>query len=651
MKIDKNYDFTSEDEIYRGWEDSGFFNPDKLPNSKKRKPFTISMPPPNATGVLHIGHAARMATQDIIIRFQRMRGRRTLWLPGTDHAAIATNSKVAGILHDKGIEVKDIPRQEFLDEIEKYVAKSRGTIQKQIRAMGASCDWSRERFTLDKDMNHAVIEAFERMYKDGIVYRGQRVVHWDPKLKTNISDDEVDHVEEKTKFYYFKYGPFTIGTARPETKFGDKYLVVHPKDKRYSKYKHGQTFELEWINGFITATVIKDEAAIIEVGSGAMTITPWHSSVDFEIAERHKLDREQIINFDGNLLPIAGEFSGMPIEKAREKIVAKLKKKGLLVKVDEDYVHNLATNSRGGGTIEPQIREQWFINVNKKTKALGGQTIKQRSLGVVKSGEIEVIPKRFEKIYYNWLEGLYDWNISRQIVYGHRIPAWYKDGQIKVGHVAPKGTGWKQDPDTLDTWFSTGLWTFSTLGWPKKTDDLKNYHPTDLLETGYDIIFFWVARMIIMTTYHTQQVPFKQVYLSGLVRDDQGRKMSKSLGNITDPLGIIKKYGVDPLRLALIIGVTPGNDVNMGDEKIGGYRNFVNKLWNISRYILTSVKKVELVKTQPKAITLADKWILTELNKLIESSTKDLETYKFSAVGEAVYEFTWDKLADWYVEI
>jgi len=650
-EMPKTYDPSSvEDSIYKQWEESGFFNPDNLPG-KPKKSFTISMPPPNATGILHIGHAVFLAIQDLVIRFQRMQGKKTLWLPGTDHAAIATQSKVERLIKEKENKTKDdLGREKFLERVEEYVDQSRNTIKNQIKKMGSSCDWSRERFTLDADLNKAVNEAFKQMYDDELIYRGHRIINWDPQLQTTVSDDEVEYIEEQATFYYFKYGPFEIGTSRPETKFGDKYVVMHPDDKRYGDYQHGQQIDLEWINGPITATVIKDKAIDMEFGTGVMTITPWHDAVDFDIAKRHDLDKEQIIDFDGKLLAIAGEFFGLDIKEARSRIVEKLKDKGLLVRIDKNYSHNIATNSRGGALIEPQIKEQWFVNVNKQLKKFDGKSIKDRALAVIKNEEIKILPARFEKIYFHWLENLRDWCISRQIWYGHQIPVWYKDKEIQVGE-APKGAGWQQDPDTLDTWFSSGLWTFSTLGWPEKTKDLETFHPTNLMETGYDIIFFWVARMIIMSTYLLEEIPFETVYLHGLIRDEQGRKMSKTLDNIIDPLDTIKDYGADATRLSLLIGSTPGSDMNMSEAKVAGYRNFVNKLWNISRYILMKVAKSKLIKKLPPAKTLADKWILAELNALTDFATKNLEKYNFSIVGEKIYEFTWSKLADWYVEV
>ncbi len=665
-----------EDNIYKRWEDSGFFNPDvcieKKITNKKADTFSIVLPPPNVTGTLHIGHAVMLAVEDVMVRYHRMKGDRTLWLPGTDHAAIATQSKVEKILHDEeGKTRHDLGREKFLKRVDEYAQKSHDTIVNQSKKMGASLDWSREAFTLDEERGIAVRTAFKKMYDDGLIYRGERIVNWDPKMQSNVSDDEIERKEEKAPFYYFKYGPFEIGTARPETKFGDKYVVMHPDDKRYKKYKHGDTFECEWINGKITATIIKDKAADPEFGTGVMTITPWHDTTDFYIAERHDLDAEPIIDLDGKLLPIAKEFAGMEISEARSKIVEKLKEKGLLTRVDEDYVHSVATNYRGGGVIEPQVRLQWFISVSntftnnskelKNIKEGQDVSLKQLMQNAVRSKQIEILPERFDKIYFNWVDNLKDWCISRQIWYGHRIPVWYcKEKNCNAVIVSIEDTekcttcGSKkleQDPDTLDTWFSSGLWTFSTLGWPEKTEDLKNFHPTTVMETGYDIIFFWVARMILMSTYLLGQTPFETVYLHGLVKDAKGKKMSKSLGNVIDPLDVCTKYGTDAVRLSLLIGMTPGNDTNLSIQKIENYRNFANKLWNISRFILLQVKEPKVDVKEPKAETLADQWLLSRLHDLIDQTTDDIENYRFSIAGEKLRDFTWNELADWYLEI
>lgn len=661
MELEKTYNAKDfEDKIYQEWESKGLFKPEVHPEGN---PFTIVLPPPNATGTLHLGHATMLALEDLMIRFHRMQGDAALWVPGTDHAAIATQSKVEGIIKkEEGKSRHDLGRDAFLDRVKEFVAGSQDTIRNQVRAMGASVDWDREAYTLDDTRNAAVKKVFVKMFNDGLIYRGHRIVNWDPKGQTTVADDEMDYKEETTKFYTFKYGPFEIGTARPETKFGDKYVVMHPDDERYTDYEHGKQIELEWINGPITATIIKDKASDPEFGTGVMTITPWHSVIDFEIAERHNLEKQQIIDLDGKLLPIAEEFAGMPIEEAREKIVAKMEEKGLLVSVDEEYKHNIARGDRFKGVIEPQIMEQWFIDVNKEVVSYKGAThsLKTMLQDMVRSGDVEIIPKRFEKGYFGWVDNLRDWCISRQIWWGHRIPVWYKDGEMHVGEEAPEGEGWKQDDDSLDTWFSSALWTWSTLldedkseldivEWFQQSADRK-FHPNNVMETGYDILTFWVIRMMLMTGYVLDEIPFKQVYLHGLTRDKQGRKMSKSLGNGIDPLEMIDKYGADAVRLALVIGTTPGNDFRVYEEKIENYRNFVNKLWNIARFILMQVDNPRIVHEAPEPKTNSDKWILSRFQQLIETTTKQIEENNFSHAGENLYSFTWSELADWYLE-
>jgi len=678
-ELDKVYDPQKyEDSIYKKWEESGFFNPDvcveKKVCKKDAKAFSIVLPPPNVTGHLHIGHAVMLALQDIMVRYHRMKGDKTLWVPGTDHAAIATQSKVEKLLWDEEKKTRhDLGREEFLKRVEEFAQESHDVIINQSKKMGSSMDWSREVYTLDEQRNLAVRTAFKKMYNEGLIYRGHRIVNWDPKLQTTVSDDELERVEERAPFYYLQYGPFVISTARPETKFGDKYVVMHPKDDRYAEYKNGQEIELEWINGKIKATVIKDEAVDMNFGTGVMTITPWHDMVDFEIAEHHNLDKEQIIDYDGKLMDVAGEFKGLDIKEGRKKIVAKLKEKGLLVKVEENYIHNIAINSRGGGIIEPQIKEQWFIGVNKEFKRNGKKvTLKKLMQDAVRSKKIDIIPERFEKTYFHWIDNLRDWCISRQIWFGHQIPVYYcneskvKSQKSKVNdkclepivsideiNKCPNcGGEVTQDSDTLDTWFSSGLWTFSPLGWPNKTKDLKTYHPISVMETGYDILFFWVARMILMTTYLMDDVPFKKVYLHGLVRDEKGKKMSKSLGNVIDPLDVIKKYGTDAVRLSLVIGSTPGNDVKLSEQKIASYRNFTNKLWNVARYIITNYElRITNYDIKDNGCTLADIWILNKMEILIKEVTNDIEEFKFSQAGEKLRDFTWNELADWYLEV
>lgn len=655
--MDKIYNQNEvEGKWYKFWEENGFFKPEINPSGK---PYSIVLPPPNVTGNLHIGHALTVTIEDILVRFHRMKGFKTLWLPGTDHAAIATQSKVESILYEKDGKVRhDLGREKFLKLVEEFAKNSHDTIVAQLRAMGASLDWDREAYTLDEQRSLAVKEAFKRMYEAGLIYRGSTIVNWDPKLQTTVSDDEIDWVEEKVPLYYLQYGPFVIATARPETKFGDKYVVMHPKDIRYSQYKDGQKIDVEWINGKVTATIVKDETIDMEFGSGVMTITPWHDKTDFEVAKRHHLDMEQIIDFAGKLLPVAGEFKSLHIKKARPLIVEKLKEKGLLVKIDQNYTHRLATNYRGSGVIEPQIMKQWMIDVDKQFEQKGKKvTLKKLMKEAVEDGHIRIIPPRFIKIYYRWVDNLRDWCISRQIWYGHQIPVWYRGEEIYVGVDQPKEEGWEQDPDTLDTWFSSGLWTFSTLGWPNQTDDLKTFHPTSVLETGYDILFFWVARMILMSGYLLGEVPFKDVFLHGIVRDVQKQKMSKSKGNVIDPLSMTEKYGTDALRMALIFGTAQGSDIAMSEDKIRGMRNFTNKLWNIGRFIIDfapdDAKHINInepIVTLMKDPADTDKAIIEKLNQTAESVIQSLEKYRFHDAAEVLYQFIWHQFADKYIE-
>lgn len=651
-----------EDKLYNMWQESGLFNPDKCIEAgvtdADAEPFSIVLPPPNVTGTLHMGHASMLAIEDILVRYNRMQGKKTLWIPGTDSAALATQSKVEGIIYKKEKKRRDeIGREALMERIDEFVEESKNTIVGQTKKMGSSLDWDRYAFTMDDPRYKAVTEAFIRMYNDGLIYRGARSVNWDPNMQTTVSDDEVVYEETNSPFYYFKYGPFTIGTVRPETKFGDKYVVMHPEDERYKEYEHKQQIEVEWINGPITATIIKDEAADPEMGTGVMTITPWHSAVDFEIAERHGLEREQVIDERGILLPIAGEFAGQHIKKARAAIVAKMQEKGLVEKIDEDNVNKVATNERGGGTIEPQIKEQWFIDVNKEFTMGPSEipgvnegdmvTLKTLMQKAVENGGVSIFPDRFERVYYNWINNLHDWCISRQIWYGHRIPAWFNGSEVKVQVESP-GEDWVQDPDTLDTWFSSGLWTMSTLGWPESSDDFKTYHPTSVLETGYDILFFWVARMVLMSTYLVGQVPFKNVYLHGLVRDEKGKKMSKSLGNIIDPLDMIAKYGADATRLSLIVGAAPGNDMPLSEDKVRAYKKFANKLWNISRFTLGNILDADF-SAEPK-LSERDQDILATLQKTVDEVASDIDKFNLYLGAEKAYHYVWHDLADKVLE-
>jgi valyl-tRNA synthetase len=548
---------------------------------------------------------------------------------------------------EEGKSRHDYGREEFLKRVNEFALESQTTILSQFRSMGATLDWSRLAFTIDDKRNLAVRTMFKKMYDDGLIFQGHRIVNWDPKGQTTISDDEVVYVEEKTKFYYFKYGPFVIGTARPETKFGDKYVVMHPDDARYKQYEHGQKLTVEWINGPIEATIIKDSSVDPEFGTGVMTITPWHSQVDFDLAEKYKLDYEQIIDKYGKLLPVAGEeFAGMKIKDAREKIVEKLQSKGLVEKI-EDYTHNISTAERSGGIIEPQVMKQWFIAVNKPFAHFGKETtLKELMRNAVANKGVSILPDKFEKVYFHWIENLRDWCISRQIWYGHRVPVWYKGDEIYCGVDAPEGDGWVQDEDTLDTWFSSGMWTFSTLGWPEATSDLKTFHPTDLLETGHDILFFWVARMILFSTYALNEIPFKNVYLHGLVRDAQGRKMSKSLGNVLDPRDLSQKYGTDSLRMALLVGNGPGNDLKLGEDKVKAYKLFSNKIWNASRFVLERVADLD----SPVALNAEDQVLYDAWQTIKADITSDIENYRLHLASEKMYDYFWKTFCDQIIE-
>jgi len=654
-----------EDSIYKKWEDSKAFEANVNP---EKQPFTIVLPPPNATGTLHLGHASRIATEDTIIRFKRMQGFEALWLPGIDHAAIATQNKVEKeLLKKEGKTRHQYERQEFLSKVEDFVEESKTIITNQIRRMGASVDWRRLTYTLEPKVSRAVYEVFQRMYKDGLIYQGNRIVNWCPRCSSTLADDEIKYKEQHAKFYFFRYGPVIIGTARPETKFLDKVIVAHPDDVRYQEY-FGKTITVPWIDGEVEATFIADESADPKFGSGAMTITPAHDFTDFEIAKKHQLDIVQIIDEKGNFTEIVGsEFAGKNARKSREAIVKKLAEKSLLERVDENYINNLPICYRCDTPIEPLVSKQWFIDVNKPIYKEGDKlkSIKEKCNEAVENGSIEIIPERFQKTYFQWMENLRDWCISRQIWFGHRIPVWYclnpenpacKEPIVSVTNISScphcHSDQIKQDEDTLDTWFSSGLWTFSTLGWPDQTPDLEYFHPTNLLETAYDILFFWVARMIIMTTYVFQEIPFKQVLLSGLVLDKNGKKMSKSKDNGIDPLEMIEKFGTDAVRLSLIIGSTPGNDMRLYEEKIAGYRNFVNKIWNGSRFVLLSLENLEQTEsfTPHHLKTEADKWIVSKLQNLILEVTQKIEKYQLSEAGNQIYEFFWDEFCSWYIE-
>ena len=648
-KFLKPYDpALTEGQRYAEWEDSGFFNPDNLPGERS-EPFTIIMPPPNANGSLHAGHALFVTLQDIMIRFARMRGKKALWLPGADHAGFETQVVYEKKLEKEGRSRFGMEPRELYSEIMKFTLDNKSFMEGQLRQLGASCDWSREIFTLDERVIKTVYETFKKLDEDGLLYRGQRIVNWCPKHQTSLSNLETNYQTRTEPFYYFQYGPFVIGTSRPETKFGDKYVVMHPDDKRYAEYKEGDTFELEWINGPITATVLKDEAIDMAFGSGVMTITPWHDATDFEIAKRHHLDYEQIIDWRGKLLPIAGEFSGMNIKEARPKMVEKLKEKGLLVKIDEQYTHEVPVCYKCEREIEPQIKAQWFVKM---------QPLAEKALKAVDDGRVTILTEQHDKILRHWLTNIQDWNISRQIVWGIPIPAklceschgGFVDVDDTLTACPTCGGALAPDPDTFDTWFSSGQWPFATLGYPNSSD-FKNFYPTSVMETGADLIFFWVARMIMLGLYRTGEVPFEKVYMHGMVRDAKGKKMSKSKGNVISPLDVSNEYGTDALRMGLIVGNTPGTDMNLDPRKIIAYKKFANKLWNIARFVLENNEGTEYYLRGENIFT-AD---IEELNTwgfyaLAKEVTSDIDDYKIYLAAEKIYHYVWHTFADDVIE-
>lgn len=643
-----------ESGIYKAWEAAGAFQPSEETLKADKQPFVIMLPPPNITGSLHMGHALQDTIMDILIRWHRMMGEPTLWVPGIDHAALPTNKIINDQLQAEGTDRFTIGREAFMERADEWYEKVSAEILHQMRRLGASCDWSRQRFTMDDAYYRAVQEAFVRYYERGYIYRGARIVNWDPNTHTTVSDLEIDWKTEKAPFYTFKYGPFEIGTARPETKFGDKYVVMHPDDKRYAGYKHGDTFEAEWINGPITATVIKDEAADPEFGTGVMTITPWHDTTDFEIAERHNLDMEQIIDFDGNLLPIAGEFAGQAIAKARPNIVKKLEEKGLLVSVNENYEHNVALNDRGKGVIEPQVMRQWFVDMQK----LKAETIK-----VAKDELVSFVPSRWKQHFIDWMEHVYDWNINRQIWLGHRLPVWWKpgthgtadeEGNFVVSIEKPEGE-YEQDPDVLDTWFSSALWPFATLGWPENTDNLTTFYPTSVLVTARDILYLWVARMVFSglefmkgeeygNRDEAARIPFQHVFIHPTVLAKDGQRMSKTLGTGVDPLELIEQYGADATRFGLMHQMSYDNQaIKFDEEAIKAARNFANKLWNIARLLEGLEDRAEESE--------ADAWIRSRLANVIHEVSELLKNYKIGEAARTLHDFVWGEYADWYLEI
>jgi len=648
--LEKNYDpKIAETLIYDEWMNKGFFKPDDTPG---KETFCIVIPPPNITGQLHMGHALDVTLQDIITRFKRMQGFAALWLPGTDHASIATEVKIVEKLAEQGLEKKDLGREEFLNRAWDWKREYGGKITEQLKKLGGSLDWSRERFTMDEGCSKAVNEAFVKLYDKGLIYRGERTINWCPVCKTALSDAEVEHEESQGFLWKIKYpisnstDSIIIATTRPETLLGDTAVAVHPEDKRYA-HLIGKTVVLPLMNREIP--IIADKSVDLAFGTGALKITPAHDHNDFETSLRHNLPRICVMNMDATMNELAGVYNGMDRYDARKKIVEDLQQLDLLIGIDK-HTNNIGQCYRCNTVVEPIISKQWFVQM---------KTLATPAIKVVRDKEVEFVPERFEKIYFNWMENIKDWCISRQLWWGHRIPAYYctKCDFVNVSYNAPTNCAkcgcevLHQDEDVLDTWFSSALWPFSTLGWPEKTKDLERFYPTDVLVTGYDIIFFWVARMIFSGIEHTNRVPFKKVLIHGIIRDGEGRKMSKSLGNGIDPLEIIEKYGADALRLSLIMGNSPGNDMRFYWEKVESCRNFANKIWNASRFILMNSEGLEKINILEASLSLPDRWILNRFETIVSEVTDNMEKFDFGLAAQKLYEFIWNEFCDWYIEL
>ena len=649
-ELEKTYDPKKiEKKLYDKWCERKYFHAEV---DRSRKPFTTVMPPPNITGKLHMGHALDNTLQDILIRYKRMEGYNALWIPGTDHAAISTEVKVTNQLKEEGIDKKELGREGFLKRTWQWKEEYAGTIENQLKQLGISCDWDRERFTMDEGCSKAVEEVFINLYKKGYIYKGSRIINWCPKCKTSLSDAEVEHEEQEGHFWHIKY-PIVgtdrfleIATTRPETMLGDTAIAVHPDDERY-KDLIGKNVILPLVGREIP--IVADYYVDKEFGTGAVKITPAHDPNDFEVGKRHNLEEINIMNDDATINEKGGKYAGMDRYEARKAIVKDLEEQGYLVKV-VPHTHAVGTHDRCGTTVEPLIKQQWFVKMDELAKP---------AIAALEKGELKFVPERFNKIYLHWLENIKDWCISRQIWWGHRIPAYYCDecGEVVVSKGMPEKcphcgcTHLTQDEDTLDTWFSSALWPFSTLGWPEHTEDYDYFYPTDVLVTGYDIIFFWVIRMVFSGYEHTGKSPFHTVLIHGLVRDSQGRKMSKSLGNGIDPLDIIDKYGADALRLTLVTGNAPGNDMRFYNERVEASRNFANKVWNASRFILMNMKENVIERPDEKLLTPADRWILSKVNTLTKDVTENMDKFELGIAVQKVYDFIWDEFCDWYVEL
>jgi valyl-tRNA synthetase len=668
-QLPKAYDYkTTEPRIYEMWEKGGYFKPSNDPNKPgfdpTKKPFVVSIPPPNVTGELHLGHVMFVAMEDLMIRYHRMKGIPTLWVPGTDHAGIATQLQVEkDLLRTEEVTREELGREQFVERVWSWKVKYHSIITSQIRKIGASCDWERERFTLDEGLSKAVREAFVRLYEKGLIYRGPRLINWSPGLKTAVSDLEVEYSEEPGKLYYFKYilsggepgdGEYIpVATTRPETILGDSAVAVHPEDERYQKFI-GRKVVVPILGREIP--VIADDYVTREFGTGALKITPGHDPNDYEIGQRHGLPVLSMLDREAKVTAVGGPYAGLDRFECRKKLWADMRAAGLVIK-EESYTLNVPRSQRGGEIIEPMVSEQWFVKIAPLAKP---------AEAAVRDGRIRIIPEHFEKVYYNWMENIRDWCISRQLWWGHRIPVWYCDDcgkqtcsqedPTQCAHCGSKKI--RQDPDVLDTWFSSGLWPFSTLGWPEETPDYKYFYPTSVMETGYDILFFWVARMIMDGLEFTGQVPFSTVYLHGIVRNEEGQKMSKSKGTGIDPLPVMEEFGTDALRFTLLVGSTPGNDTNLSLKKVEGNRNFANKIWNAGRFVVSAINaltprsSLEISDGAGKSEwTLADSWIWARLYALVRDVERLFQAYQYGEAGRQIYEFFWNDFADWYVEV
>jgi valyl-tRNA synthetase len=658
IDLPKTYDFKStEGRIYQWWEEHGYFQPINDPNKlgfeSNRKPFVISIPPPNITGELHLGSALFVSLEDLMIRYHRMKGIPTLWVPGSDHASIATQLQVEKALKREGLNREQIGREEFLKRTWEWKEKYGGIITNQIRRLGGSCDWTRERFTMDIGLSQAVREAFVRLYEKGLIYRGPRLINWSPGLKTAVSDLEVEYSEEPGKLYYFKYmladSPdeyIPVATTRPETILGDTAVAVHPEDPRYQKFV-GRNVVVPMLRRVIP--VIADPYVDREFGTGALKITPGHDPNDYQIGQNHNLEVISVIDTTAHINENGGPYQRQDRFECRKNLWEDMRSAGLVIK-EEDYMLNIPRSQRGGEIIEPMISTQWFVRMDSLVKP---------ALEAVREGRILIVPDHFTKVYYNWLENIQDWCISRQLWWGHRIPVWYckvcreltvsRTDPTKCSHCGSSNI--EQDPDVLDTWFSSALWPFSTLGWPEETPDYLYFYPTTMLETGYDILFFWVARMIIFGLEFTGEVPFRQVYLHGLIRDEHGRKMGRTNDNVIDPLILMDEMGTDALRFSLLVGSTPGKDMNVSTRQVEPSRNFINKVWNASRFIITSLEKIEAAPKANPSWTLADSWIWARIQQLVGNVERLFQTYQYSEAGRQIYDFFWSEFADWYLEI